>query len=133
MAIISFSKDTLVDYVPEYGGNRQSDDPCVVRLRFVPFGEAREYSRLIAAKTVGATSQEKIMVISQALQKEQFVKHVDSVSNFSVDGKEVSDAEGFYLSAPGELIAEVLDAMQDSFRLSKGQLKNSERVSVGAS
>ena len=43
MAIISFGKDTLIDYVPEYGSNKDSDNPCVVRLRFVPYAKVLEY------------------------------------------------------------------------------------------
>ena len=133
MAIISFSKDNIIDYVPEYGENRRSDDPCVISLRFISFGEAREQQKTLAAKSKGSDTQEKMMAISQALQKEQFVKHISCIKSYCVDEREVKDAEEFYLTAPAELIAEVLDAMQDSYKLSKGQLKNFERASVGAS
>ena len=133
MAIISFSKDTVVDYVPEYGDNRVSSAPCVIRLRFIPFGEARELMRAQAAKSKGANTQEKVMAISQALQKEKFVSHIDGVSGYFVDGKEVTSSEEFYETASGALIFEVLEAMEDSAKLSEGQKKNSERAFVGAS
>ena len=133
MAIVSFSKDTIIDYVPEYGENRQSSDPCIISLRVVSFGQAREQQKVLAAKIKGADTQEKMMAISQALQKEQFVRHIESIKGYSVDDRAVTDIEEFYLTAPAEIIAEVLDAMQDSYKLSKGQSKNFERASVGAS
>lgn len=133
MAIISFSKDTVIDYVPEYGDNRTSESPCVVGLKFISFGESRENAKALAAKTKGADSPEKSMAISQAIQKERFLKNLAYVKGYSVDGKEVTDLEQFYLTAPGELICEILQAQECSHRLDKGQIKNFERASGGAS
>ncbi len=141
MGIVSYSKDFIIDFVPEYGDNRTSDRPCIVRLRFISFGEARELQRVMAAKSKGADTQEKSMAIGQAIQKEKFISHIESVSGYFVeevvDGKthrkEVTSPEEFYLSAPSEVISEVLSAMEDSYKLTQGQAKNFERVSVGAS
>ena len=131
MAIVSFSKDTVIEYVPEYGDNRTSDNPCVIRLKFISFGAVREQLRVLSLKTKGAATQEKSMAIAQALQQAQFSSHIESVKGYTVDGVEVTDAEQFYLSAPAALIAEVFEAMQDSAKLSEAQAKNSERASGG--
>ena len=111
MGICSFSKDTVVDYVPEYGDNRMSENPCVVGLKFISFGEAREQQKLLAARTQRIDTQEKSMAIAQSLQKEQFVKHVASITNYDVDGEEVTDPGEFYMTAPADLITEILEAM----------------------
>ncbi|MEK6532100.1 MAG: hypothetical protein AABZ23_06390 [Deltaproteobacteria bacterium] len=126
MAIISFSKDVLVDYVPAYGGNRESDNPCVVRIRFVPYGRVQDYSRLVAAKAKGLSSNDisKINEITADIQKKQFIENVDSVDHFMLDGREVKDASLFYEYAPKELIYEIIRAMEDSAKLSDGQRKN---------
>lgn len=123
MAIISFSKDTLVDYVPEYGGNRQSDDPCVVRLRFVPYSKVQEYSRQIQARAKGDVA--KAIDAAQGVQKKQFVENVESVSKYYVAGKEVTDPAEFYETADTELVLEIIRATESSAKLTEGQRKNS--------
>lgn len=123
MAIISFSKDTIIDYVPEYGGNRDSENPCVVRLKFVPYSKVQEYSKIISAKAKGDMS--KAADISREIQKRQFCESVDSVSGFSVDGCEVTTSDEFYEHAPTELVYEIIRAMESSAKLSEGQRKNS--------
>lgn len=126
MAIISFSKDVLIDYVPSYGGNRESDSPCVVRIRFVPYAKVQDYARLMAARAKGLSSSDisKISEITADVQKKQFVENIDSVDNFMLDGREVKDAALFYEYAPKELIYEIIKAMEDSAKLSDGQRKN---------
>ncbi|MFQ5442706.1 MAG: hypothetical protein ACE5EB_08300 [Thermodesulfobacteriota bacterium] len=124
MAIISFDKDVLIDYVPSYGGNRDSEDPCIVRLKFVPYSRVQQYSRLIAAKTKGVDDTSKIAGISQDVQKRQFIENVDSVSGYYVGGSEVRDAAEFYDTAGTELVLEIVRAMESTQKLSEGQIKN---------
>ena len=131
MAIISFSKDTVIDYVPAYGGNRESPDPCVVRLRFVPYAKVQEYSRIIAARLKGTSDQTRASDAVAEVQKRQFIENVVEVSGFLVDGQEVKDASEFFNHATTDLIYEVLKAMEDSARLTEGQRKNSLPVSAG--
>lgn len=133
MGITSFSPKTVIDYVPEYGDNRETENPCIVGIRFISFGEAREQQKMLASRSHRADTHEKSMAVAQALQQEQFVKHIDYVKNYDVDGEEVTDPGQFYMTAPADLITEVLEAMQDSSKLSGGQLKNFERASGGAS
>lgn len=125
MAIISFDPDTLIDFVPAYGGNRDSADPCVVRLRFIPFVKVQEYSRLLAARAKSVSDPAKLAELSQAVQKKQFVDSVESVSAFSVNGREVTSPEEFYDMADTELVIEVIRAMESTHKLTEGQRKNS--------
>lgn len=127
MAIISFSKDAIIDYVPEYGGNRQSDDPCVVRLKYVPFSKVQEYARLISARTKGGGGggeQSKAAEIAQQVQKKEFVENVESISGYFVEDREVTDPAEFYETADSELVTEIIRAMESSARLTEGQRKN---------
>lgn len=131
MAIISFDKDAVIDYVPEYGGNRDSNDPCVVRIKYVSYGRVQFYSRAIAGKIKGNNNAEQIAKVSQGIQKKQFIENVEAITGYSVNGKEVTGAEEFYETADTALITEILQAMESSQKLSEGQLKNFERVSDG--
>lgn len=123
MAIISFDRDFAVDYMPAYAGNRESDNPCVVRLKFVPYAKVQEYGRLLAIKAKAA-GQEKLGEIGRDMQKRQFIENVESVSGYYVGSREVTDASEFYDTAPADLIFEVLKAMADSAKLNEGQRKN---------
>ena len=126
MAIISFDKDAVIDYAPEYGGNRDSENPCVVRLRFVPYSKVQQYSRIIALKNKDAKNDTtKAIECAQAVQKKQFCESVESVSGYFVAGKEVTDPAEFYETADTDLILEIIRAMESSARLTEGQRKNS--------
>lgn len=124
MAITSFSKDALIDYVPEYSGNRDSDDPCVVRVRYIPFSRVQDYGRIITARAKGLNDPIKLKEIYQEIQKKQFIESVERVTNYCVDGKEVADAETFYDTADTELVLEIIKAMESMHKLSEGQRKN---------
>ncbi len=125
MAIISFDRDVLIDYIPAYGGNRESEDPCVVRLKFVPYSRVQEYSRLLAARASGAAGDAvKTVNLSQSVQKKQFVENVASVSGYYIGEREVSGAEDFYESADTELVTEIIRSMENIHKLSEGQRKN---------
>lgn len=125
MAIISFDPDALVDFVPEYGGNRDSDSPCVVRLRFVPFSRVQHYSRLIASRTKGVNDPVRTTEVGHEVQKKQFTESVESVENYYVGSREVTDPGEFYETADTDLVMEVIKAMESQSRLTEGQKKNS--------
>ncbi len=124
MAIVSFDRDTLVDFVPEYGGNRNSEDPCVVRLKFVPYSRVQEYSRLIAASAGAGSDAVKTVRLSQSVQKRQFVESVSEVCGYYIGEREVTDPDEFYESADTELVTEIIRAMENIGKLSQGQRKN---------
>lgn len=130
MAIISFDKDVLIPYIPEYANNRDSDKPTTVYTKFVSHSRTQHYSRLILARTRGIENDlNKSTKVLQAVQKEQFVDSVDRIENYfvlGVDGeaREVSDPGAFYETADADLITEVLKAMESQQKLTEGQLKN---------
>lgn len=124
MAIISFDKDTLIDYVPGYGGNRESENPCVVTLKYVPYARVQHYSKILSTKTSGIRDNADIIEAGHAVQAKQFTDSVDKISNFFIDSREVTGANEFYECADTELILEIIKAMENSQKLSEGQLKN---------
>ncbi len=124
MAIISFDRDAVVDYIPEYGGNRESVDSCVVRLKFVPYSRVQHYSRMIAARAKGLSDPQKVTEVSQQVQKNQFVENVESVSGYYVGEREVTDPAEFYETADTDLVVEIIKAMESHSRLTEGQRKN---------
>lgn len=125
MAIISFDPDTLVDYVPEYAGNRNSTEPCVVSLKFIPYSRVQHYARLIAARGNGVGDAVKLTEVSQEIQKKQFVESVDKICGYLVGEREVTNPDEFYETADTELVIEIIKAMESQQRLSEGQRKNS--------
>jgi hypothetical protein len=124
MAIISFDPDSVVDYIPEYGGNRDSDDPCVVSLKFVPFSKVQHYTRIASARANGVSDKSKIAEITQSIQKKQFTENVETVAGYYVESREVTDPEEFYDTADTDLVLEVIRAMESHSRLTEGQRKN---------
>ena len=124
MAIISFDPDTIIDYLPEYGENRDSADPCVVRLKFVPYSRMYHYSCLVSAKTRGVNDQSKVMDAAYSTQKKQFVENVESISGYFVEAREVTGAEEFFETADSKLVKEIVNAMESHSRLTEGQRKN---------
>jgi hypothetical protein len=124
MSIVSFDRDSVVDYIPEYGGNRESADPCVVSLKFVPYSRVQEYSRLLAARTRGVADPVKVAELTQHVQKKQFVENVESVSGYFVGSTKVTSAGEFFDTADTDLVLEVIGAMESASRLTEGQRKN---------
>lgn len=125
MAIISFDKDAVIDYVPSYGDNRTSDDPCVVRIKYVPYSRVQHYARILSAKTHAEKDMTKIAEITQGVQEKQFIDNVESVSGYFIGDNEVTDAKDFYATADTDLVIEVIRAMESQSKLSEGQRKNS--------
>ncbi len=122
MAIISFDRDTPVDYIPAHCGNRTSESPCVVRLKFCPYSKVQGYAKLLRARAAGPSGNS--VENSQEIQKKQFIENVESVSGYFVNGAEVTDAVALYETAPADLIFEILRALEDASVLSEGQRKN---------
>lgn len=136
MAIISFDKDTVIDYEPEFNDNRDSKDPCVIGIKFVNYGKVQEYAKSIRTRIAAKSKGMKInklpsiqAEVEQSVQKKQFVDNIDYVKNFSVVGKDgkakkCEDIGEFYEKAPTHLILEIIGAMEDSAKLTEGQVKN---------
>lgn len=124
MAIVSFDREAVTDYLPKYSGNRDSDDPCIVRLKFVPYSRVQHYSRVLAARTKGTTNPSKITEVGQAVQKKQFIESVEAVSGYYVGEREVTEPGEFYETADTELVIEIIRAMESASKLTEGQRKN---------
>lgn len=120
MALQAFSPDAIIEYVPKYGRNRGSDNPCVVKLHYVPFVKSQEYARLIAARINVSTDKEKATRVAQEVQKRQFIENVVSVSGFIVEGQEKTSPEDLWVHASSELIYEILAAMESPLNLNEG-------------
>lgn len=120
MGIKAFSPDAIIEYVPKYGRNRGSEDPCVVKLHYVPYMKSQEYARLIAARLNDTADKEKATKVAQEVQKRQFLENVVSVSGFIVDGQEKTTAEDLWAHASSELIYEILGAMESPLKLNEG-------------
>lgn len=125
MALISFDKDTVVDYMPAFGGNRKSDDPCIVRMRFVPFSRVQHYNSILAARNKEMQGDPEAMnEVGNTIQKKQFVENVEGISGYFIGEREVTEPGEFYEVADKGLIYEILVAMENSQKLSEGQRKN---------
>lgn len=124
MAIILFDRDALVDYIPEYGGNRASESPVVVRIRPVMHARIQDYTRQIAIKNKGLQEPGKFLEASYEVQKKQFIENVESVSGLFIGEREVTTAAELYELADRDLIVEIIAAMESASKLSEGQRKN---------
>lgn len=124
MAIVSFDKESVIDYIPEYGGNRESLDPCIVSLKFVPYSRVQEYSRLLAAKTRGIADQVRATELTHQVQRKQFIENVEAVHGYYVGERRVTDPGEFYDTADTDLVVEVIRAMESNAKLTEGQRKN---------
>lgn len=125
MGITLFTKGQEIDYVPQYGGNRDSCDPAIVRLRYVPYETVLAYGRQIAARTKILKDQSRAIEVTHEIQKKEFIENVVSVFGFNAGGREIASAEDLWDHAPTELINELILAMEDASKLSEGQRKNS--------
>jgi len=125
MALILFDKDAIIDYTPEWNGNRDEEKPFVVMLKYISFGKMRGYAQRLDAATKSLKNEEEKAEKMLEVQKQQFIDNVAGFKNVSVKGKEVTDPGEFYELAAADLIYEILNAMQDHQKLSGGQRKNS--------
>lgn len=136
MAISSFSQDTIIEYTPE--SERGSDNPCVIKTKFVSFARVQHYANIIERKVgedirgikdVNKRVELKTRV-AREVQRQQFVENVVGVENYSVDGKSITTAAELYDAADNDLITEIIMAMESSSRLTEGQRKNSAGASA---
>ena len=131
MAIISFDKDAIIEYVPAYGNNRESENPCVVRLKFVPYSRVQHYAKLISARAKNVNDAPKMAEAGREIQRKQFTESVEGVSGYSIGEREVTDPGEFYDTADTELVHELIRAMESQQKLSEGQRKNFKQASAG--
>lgn len=124
MALQGFDKDQVIVYIPECGGNREDDNPTIVNMRFVPYSQVQKYAKIVASRGKGNVSEAKLAGIMQDVQRKQFCEHIESIENFTVNGRAVTEPEEFYQFADTELITEIIRAMESQGKLTEGQTKN---------
>lgn len=120
MALTLYDPNTPLEYVPAFGNNRSSDNPCVVRLKPVGHGKMQKYERLIVGKTRG--EKDRLSAALQEVQKQQFLDNVESVTGLFVGAREVTDPEELYDVGDTGLIAELIHAMEHPLMLKEGLL-----------
>ena len=121
MCAISFDKDTIIEYVPDYDNNRKRKSMRRA-FKFVPF-RGRFTRGFRKGKNMNDLA--KVTEAGQEIQKKQFVENVEGVSGYFIGEKEVTDASEFYATADTNLITEIIRAMESQSKLSEGQRKNS--------
>lgn len=126
MAINVFSPDEVLEYVPEYGKNRENESPCVVRLHYVPFVKTQEYARIISARTKHETDKARVTEICQEVQKRQFLENIVSVSGFTVDGKEITTPAALWEHSAAGLIYELVATMESPINIREGLKKEAQ-------
>jgi len=131
MAILSFDKDELVEYIPV--SQREDENPCIVKMKFVPYGRVKKYAEMIARKTKGIRDESKLNDIRAEVQKIQFCDNVFSIENFSTKSGPVTEAADFYELADTALIYEIIEAMENSAKLTEGQKQDFLYASGGVS
>ena len=131
MAIIAFDPDEILEYIPEC--DRDSKDPCIVKMKYLPVGRSKQYAKRVEQLSSGLNKggknfHEKVGGIERRVQKEQFTDNVVSVEGFYImkagKKKKITDPAEFYESADVGLIAEIISSMQDSGKLEEGQQSN---------
>jgi len=128
MALILLDPDKIIDYVPDFD-RKNIVDPLIIRCKYVPRKLSLEFNDIIARAMQGVTDLHKRVEIERACNKEQFIKQVVEVKNFTdEEGKSVSDPGIFYDSVDSILIFEIMDAMVTQSKLTEGQRKNSLAV-----
>lgn len=124
MALILLDPDKIVDYVPEFD-RKNTEDPLIIRCKYVPRKLSLEFNDVIARAMQGVTDLHKRVQIERSCNKDQFMKQVSEVKNFTgPDGKKTSDSGIFYDSVDATLIFEIMDAMVTQSKLTEGQRKN---------
>ena len=140
MAIISYDQEEILEYVPEC--ERDSDDPCIIKMKYLPVGRSKQYAKRVEQMSSGLNKggknfHEKMGSIERRVQKEQFTDNIISVEGFYLmkagEKTAITDPAEFYEAADVGLVAEIINAMQDSAKLTEGQQSNFLQESGGPS
>ena len=135
MAIITHDSEDEIEFIPEE--ERGEDNPCVIKMKFCPYGRVKKYSEMIGRRSKGVRNTTKLAEIQREVQKQQFTDNVVGIENFFVikGGKQtpVTGSAEFYEKAPADLIYEIIGAMEDNSKLTEGQKVNFQQPSDGQS
>lgn len=124
MALILFDRDAVIDFIPEWNGNRDSDTPFIVKLKYVGWGKQRGYAQRIAQAMKSCEDEGERARKILDIQNEQFIENVVGFENCNIGGKDSPTPEEFYDLAAPELVQEIIEAMQSHQALTGEQRKN---------
>lgn len=126
MALIKLNKDQAIPYVPLFD-RKNTKDPLTVYIKYVPAVLHDEFFSKLQNQVSEVTNLMARAEISQAHDKEMFIKQVVKVENFTdQDGKKIDDMSVFYDSIDNNLRSEIIAAMVSQSILTAGQRKNFE-------
>lgn len=137
MAIMSFKQGVIVDFVPEFGGNRQHKKKTVIGIKPLNNNGSIDFMDELTKQLVDCDDVKEKSKVSKEVAKQSFIDHVPYVKNYIVldeDNKEVEITTGEQLYCDGSrgLINEITFAIENSSTLSEGQLKNFSGDSAGS-
>lgn len=137
MAIMSFKKGIIVDFVPAYGGNRQDKIKTIIGIKPMNNDGAIDFMDSQTRKLLEGENDNEKAQISKEIAKQAFVDHIAYVKNYDVvdenDKKvKITTGEALYNDASKALINEITFAIENSSRLTEGQLKNWSGRSAGS-
>jgi hypothetical protein len=133
MALRGFDPDEVIEFIPEYANNSNSDNPVIVGTKFVSYAKQKHYGRLIAYRTKNLNNVAKVLEGQHGVQRKQFLDNIVFIKNYEIvkngEPLEVGDnrerIEHFYDHEDSELIEEIITTMESKSKLTEKQRKNS--------
>ena len=137
MTIMSFKQGLIVDFVPEYGGNRKHKLKTVIGIKPLNNDGSIDFMDELTKQLVDCDDIKERAKVSKEVAKQSFIDHVAYVENYMVvdkDNKEIEITTGEQLYSDGSrgLINEITLAIENSSSLSEGQAKNFSGDSAGS-
>lgn len=133
MGLNLYSRDKVIDYVPKWNGNRESDDPFVIKLRFLNYNEIVAVQRQIRTASAKAKNQAKKEDVLLDVQTQMLRDNIVGFENVCVDGQPIETVDQFMDNCIEALVEEIADAMTNITKLTEGERKNLSAVSDGGS
>ena len=134
MGLDLYSRKKEIEYVPKWNGNRESDDPFFVKLRFLNQNECLAIQREVRRKVKLAKGPEKK---NQVIFEEQEKMLRENIAGFSenvlIDGRPIGSVKEFLENNIEELMEELADAMVNFNKMTEGERKNLQGASGGDS
>lgn len=122
--IIEALDNEWVEWVPDYDGNRDDDDPVSMELKPMTAAEYRESQRMLAQGNM-----KKIMERSQKLILKTVSARVRNVKNYVVYGETIETGGQLAKSGEPQLVDQVYEALHNISTLRSGLKKKSRSPS----
>lgn len=137
MALMSFKEDVVVDYVPEFGGNRLHKKKTVIGIKPMNNDGSIDFMDSLTAKLSDCDDDKEKSKVSKEVAKQTFIDHIAFVKNYQVVDKagkviDIKTGAELYIHGSKNLINEISLAAENSSRLSEGQAKNFSGGSAGS-